>query len=266
MLIDFTTRKRRLTMPTINILVKTIDLIELDSIIESYDYKTDPLLTAHFHQIETKLWHRIESYCCNTSSYGAALSAHLRRVSQDGHEFLTDALGFSKKAANNFHAANLFHDLGKTHNAYNEDIWNLPYRPTDDQRAEKRLHTVRGTEIFLEAIADLPLEVQHHPHLRIVIPALQMFHHERLDGQGYAKRHGDEMGRLIKALCIVDCKDGDLVLRGHHVDRRTEKEALLRMKGLSDYDGNAKYVGAFDEMLDHYIHHRELKTGQNILS
>lgn len=252
-------------MPTINVLVKTIDLVGLDTLIESYDYKTDPLLTAHFHHIEAKLWNRIECYCSQTNGYGAVLSAHLRRVSQDGHEFLTNALGFSEKAANNFHAANLLHDLGKTDAAYDEDIWDLPHRPTKEERAEKRLHTTRGAEIFLEAIAALPLDVQNHPHLRVVIPALQMFHHERVDGQGYAKRHGNEMGQLIKALCIVDCKDGDLIERGHHMGKRTEKEALLRMKGLSEYDGNSKYMGAFDEMLDHYIHYREQKTGQKIL-
>lgn len=252
-------------MPTSNALLKTIDLIALDTIIESYDYKTDPLLTETFHHIEAKLWGRIENYCRDSNGYGIKLSAHLRRVSQDGHEFLTNALGFSEKAAGNFHAANLLHDLGKTHGAYDEEIWDLPNRPTDLERAEKRLHTVRGTEVFLEAIADLPAEVQNHPHLRVVIPALQLFHHERVDGAGYAQRHNDEMGQVIKALCIVDCKDGDLVKRGHHMTKRTEKEALLRMKGLSKYDRDAKYVGAFDEMLDQYIHYREAKTGQKIL-
>lgn len=252
-------------MPSITILSQSIDLIALDQLIESYDYQNDPLLSQEFRVLEEKLWLRIHNYAFDINSYGPKLAGHLRRVSQDGHEFLTNVLGFSEKAANNFHAANLFHDLGKTHNAYNPDIWDLPHRPTDEERAEKRLHTRRGTEIFLQEIEALPLEVQNHPHLKVVIPALQLFHHERINGAGYEGRKESEMGKLIRALCIVDCKDGDLVMRGHHMNKRTEKEALLRMKGLSDYDGNAKYAGAFCSMLDDYIHYREKKTGLKIL-
>ncbi|NQZ13653.1 MAG: hypothetical protein HRT94_02345 [Alphaproteobacteria bacterium] len=246
-------------------LKSSIDLVALDEVIESYDYSTDPILSQYDHTIEDMLWRRIEHYGAGECNYGQVLSAHLRRVSLDGREFLMNELGFSDKAANNFQVANLFHDLGKTHKEYDRTIWNLPHRPTQEERLEKRLHTVRGAELFLEAIDDLPDELKNHPHLAIVIPALQIFHHERVNGSGYVGRTGDQMGKLIKALCIADCKDGDLVRRGHHVTQRTEKEALLRMKGLSEYDGDCKYVGAFDAMLDQYIHYREKKTGEKIL-
>ncbi|MEM9469993.1 MAG: hypothetical protein AAF988_07500 [Pseudomonadota bacterium] len=243
---------------------ESIDLVALDHIIDSYDYDSDPLLTQYFRPIEEKLWHRIESYSAH-NKYGLIVADHLRRVSQDGFEFLTNTLGFSKKAAINFHAANLFHDIGKTHDDYDEGIWDLPHRPTDEERAAKRLHTIRGAEVFLEAIQDLPQEVQDHPHLSVVIPALQIFHHERIDGTGYAGRNEKTMGTLIRALCIVDCKDGDLVKRGHHVSQRTEKEALLRMTGHCDYDCTHKYEGAFDDLLEKYIAYREEKTGESIL-
>ncbi|MAZ76024.1 MAG: hypothetical protein CMH31_01835 [Micavibrio sp.] len=246
-------------------LKQSIDLIALDAVIESYDYATDIVLTSNNHLIEEKLWNRIENYGEGLCNYGRTLSLHLRRVSLDGREFLMNELGFSAKAANNFQVANLFHDLGKTHESYARDIWNLPHRPTEKERTEKRLHTGFGTEIFLDAIKDLPKEAQEHPHLAIVVPALQLFHHERVDGKGYVGRQGHEMGKLIKALCIADCKDGDLVRRGHHVTQRTEKEALLRMKGLDDYDTNSKYHGAFDDMLDTYIAYREAQTGEEIL-
>ena len=249
----------------VDTLKQSIDLLALDDVIESYDYANDPLLSEYYHHIEASLWNRIETYGEGECNYGRVLSLHLRRVSLDGREFFMNELGFSQKAANNFHVANLFHDLGKTHDDYNSSIWNLPHRPTEEEREEKRLHTGRGTEIFLDAIKDLPAEAQNHPHLAIVVPALQLFHHERVDGTGYAQRQGDEMGSLIKALCILDCKDGDLVRRGHHVTQRTEKEALLRMKNHDEYDENGKYDGAFDEMLDVYIRYREKKTGQKIL-
>lgn len=246
-------------------LKQSIDLVALDDVIESYDYASDPILSQFGHATEEALWNRIESYGEGDCNYGRTLSLHLRRVSLDGYEFLINGLGFSKKAANNFQVANLFHDLGKTHDDYDRTIWNLPHRPTDDERIEKRFHTGRGTEVFLDAIKDLPQEVRNHPHVAIVIPALQLFHHERVDGKGYIGRKGEQMGNLIKALCILDCKDGDLVRRGHQVTQRTEKEALLRMKSHDEYDENRKYDGAFDDMIDVYIRYREQKTGQEIL-
>jgi uncharacterized protein YukJ len=50
----------------------------------------------------------------------------------------------------------------------------------------------------------------------------------------------------------------------HQNFRRTEREALLRMKSLPDYDPKGKYDGAFDEMLDAYIAYREDQTGEPI--
>lgn len=246
-------------------LSRSLDLKKLDEIIESYDYQNDPVLNPHFHAIEEILWNRIETYAIDTNEFGVRIAEHLRRVSQDGHEFMTEALGFSEKAANNFHAANLFHDLGKTHDDYNPEIWDLPHRPTKEERAEKRLHTIRGAEIFFDAVKDLPDEAQKHPHIAIVIPALQIFHHEKANGTGYVGRDASNTGKLIKAICVVDCKDGDLVKRGHHVTKRTEKEALLRMKSIKEYDPDNKYAGAFDDMLNTYIAFREAKTGQKIL-
>jgi len=245
-------------------IAQNIDLKALDSVIDSYDYENDPLLTAHFHDIEQALWTRIENYASDSHEYGAVLSQHLRRVSMDGREFLVNKLGFSEKAARNFHAANLLHDLGKTHQAYNENIWNLPHCPTQKERELKRLHTRRGVAVFLDAIKNLPDAVKAHPHLRIVIPALMIFHHERVDGSGYEGRGDKDLGTLIRALSIVDCKDGDLVQRGHHVNKRTEQDALMRMKSHPDFDKDAKYKGAFCAMLDTYIEYREEKTGTKI--
>ena len=66
-------------------------------------------------------------------------------------------------------------------------------------------------------------------------------------------------------VCIVDAKDGDMIQRGHQEFRRSEREALLRMKNLPDYDKDGKYKGAFDTMLDQYIAYREKATGEAIM-
>lgn len=240
------------------------DLHALDTILDSYDYATDPTLQKHFRPIEDALWSLIEHYGTGINDFGQHMSAHLRRTSLDASRFMHDALGFSERATKNFHAANLFHDLGKIHAAYPPQIWSLTHRPTEEERAEKRLHTLRGPKVFAIAMEDAPSSLLDHPHIKTVIPALQLFHHERIDGAGHFGKKGDELGNAIKTICIVDAKDGDMIQRGHQEFRRSEAQALLRMTGHPDHDETGKYKGAFDDMLARYIHYRERETGTKI--
>lgn len=243
----------------------TFDLLALDEIIESYDYDNDLILREHFRPIEEALWTLIEHYGQGINDFGHQMADHLRRTSLDGSVFMHEALGFSAKAARNFHAANLFQDLGKIHKAYDPGIWSLSHRPTDEERAEKKKHTLRGPEVFASALFDAPPELLDHPHVKIVIPAIQLFHHERVDGTGHFGKTGGEMGNVVKMVCIVDAKDGDMIQRGHQEFRRSERDALLRMRALPGHDEGGKYAGAFDDMLDRYIRFRERSTGDDIL-
>lgn len=240
------------------------DLLALDDVIDSYDYDNDPVLKEHFRPIEDALWALIEHYGEGVNDFGQQMAAHLRRTSLDGMKFMTEALDFSDKAGRNFHAANLFQDLGKIHADYDPNIWNLPHRPTEAERAEKRKHTLRGPQVFAAALHDASSELLNHPHIKIVIPAIQLFHHERIDGTGPFQKNGNELGDVIKMAAIVDAKDGDMKWRAHQEFHRTETETLLRMKGLPEYDTDGKYVGAFDDMLDTYIAYREKHSGQPI--
>lgn len=242
----------------------SFDLRALDDILDSYDYATDATLQNNFRPIEDALWSLIEHYGTGINDFGQQMAAHLRRTSLDASTFMRSELGFSDRAAKNFHAANLFHDLGKIHAAYPPQIWSLSHRPTAEERAEKRLHTLRGPKVFQIALEDAPSSLLDHPHVKTVIPALQLFHHERIDGQGHFSRKGADMGNAIKAICIVDAKDGDMIMRGHQEFRRSEAQALLRMTGHPDYDDTGKYAGAFDDMLDRYIRYRERDTGEKI--
>lgn len=242
----------------------TFDLRAFDNIIDSYDYDTDPVLQKHFRPVEEALWSLIEHYGTGINDFGQQMAAHLRRTSVDASHFLKDEMEFSDRAVRNFHAANLFHDLGKIHAAYPPQIWSLAHRPTGEERAEKNLHTLRGPRVFSIALQDSPSSLLEHPHIQMVIPALQLFHHERVDGTGHFKRIGDQLGTVIKAICIVDAKDGDMIQRGHQEFRRSEADALLRMTGKPPHDPDGKYTGAFDDTLDRYIRYRERITGGRI--
>jgi hypothetical protein len=235
-------------MSVISTETHTYDLLELDEIIESYDFDTDPVLAEHFHAVEQALCRDIESYGAGVNDYGKTVMAHLIRTSIDGRDFMVSALGFSAKAANNFYHANLLQDLGKIHPAFDPALWTLPHRPTPEEKKEKRTHVFRGPQILGKALNSQIDILFDHPHINTVIPAIQLFHHERVDGTGTYGKTGAEMGKVIKTACIVDALDGDMIARPHQGKAgRTLTEALERMKT------GEKYQGAFDGLLDVYI-------------
>ena len=219
----------------------------IDDLIEQYDYKTDRILKSYFHPIADSLWDEIKCYGEAANDYGQVLSKHLQRTSKLGEDFLVQCLGFSEKAGHNFYEANLFQDLGKIHPEYDPAIWNLPHRPTDEERAEKRKHVDRGADLIETALEAESDAINTHQHI-YVIKGIQMYHHERVDGTGRYKLTGDRMGNVLKAICIIDAFDGDMIHRPHQPAKRTPDETLDRLQN------GEKYQGAFDtDMLAQFI-------------
>lgn len=223
------------------------NLTNIDTLIETYDVQNDPILAEHFKPIEEKLWKRIETYGVEVNEYGSVMSKHLMRTSAIGMAFLTDVLGFSEKAGRNFYDANLLHDLGKTHPDYHPEIWQTVNRPTQEERDHKRSHASLGVELLDLALIKSPKELQSHPHIEMT-QAIQLLHHERVDGTGYEELDGSKLGKVIKAICIIDAFDGDMIHRPHQLAKRTPEEALKRLKN------GKKYKDAFDpEILQQFI-------------
>lgn len=219
----------------------------IDELIANYDVQDDPVLNKYFKPIEEKLWGQIEHYGEDSNEYGAVVSKHLIRTSAICTQFLTQELGFSEKVGRNFYDANLLHDLGKTHPCYNPSLWQLPHRPTPEEREEKRAHTRLGVELLDLSLVKTPEELQTHPHIQ-VMKSIQLYHHERVDSEGYEGLDVKELGTIIEAICIVDAFDGDMIHRPHQRAQRSPEEALERMKI------GRKYQGAFDpEMLQRFV-------------
>jgi HD-GYP domain-containing protein (c-di-GMP phosphodiesterase class II) len=217
-------------------------LINIDTLIESYDVQDDDILDTYWKPIEEEFWHQIADYGVEVNEFGGILSKHLMRTSAIGMAFITNELGFSDKAGRNFYDANLLQDLGKVHSAYDINIWQLPHRPTEKEREEKRLHTTRGNEMIDEAIKDAPEALKNHPHIQ-VIKSVQKYHHERQDGSGQFGIKGEDLGKIIEAICIIDAFDGDMIHRPHQPAKRTPEQALERLQN------GKKYQGAFDPVL-----------------
>lgn len=230
----------------------------IDNIITTYDINTDSVLTKIWPQYAQKIWERIETYGTEVNNYGQdTLSPHLNRISEDSRDFLL-YLGHPDNVVNNFYDAIKISDLGKTHGAFNVNIWKLPDSPTQAQRTEKRKHTQRGLEVLADALKDAPQELLCHPHLQTVIPIHMMYHHIPF-------KENKEMGTMMEVACIVDSFDGDMdtkkITHGSG-NSRTPQEQYDRMLAKSPSD---KYHNGFRESLVHnYFDFRVKQRGMKL--
>lgn len=223
-----------------------------DDFLDQYDYAEDPLLRAALHAWDRMYVGAMLSYAPLTN-FGWQMTAHQNRVAKDGARFLKH-LGYSDRAAKNFRAAMLFHDIGKTHTSYNPLIWTLDDRPSDEEKALQRKHARLGAEMFTAMALKIP-HMLDHPHYKIR-HAVTLFHHERVDATGPERINVTKLPVFVQASCIIDAYDGDRIYRPHQERQRTKKETLDRLMG--KHDVKRKYTGAFDkDLLSRYVEMKE---------
>ena len=203
----------------------------IDPLLDKYDYATDPLLIKYLHKWDRVYMGAMMNYASSTNGFGKQMMAHQNRASHDGARFLK-YLGYSDRAAKNFRAAMLFHDMGKTHPSYNPMIWVLSERPTEAEKEQQKKHAHLGADMAQSLIDRCP-ELKNHPHMQ-VRHSVTLYHHERIDGQGPEHFMADRLPLFAQISCIVDAYDGDLIPRPHQKQQRTPHEALRRMLALDD--------------------------------
>ena len=207
-----------------------------NDILNHYDYANDPDL-EEFRMADRAALRAMLAYG-GANHFGRQMTAHQNRVAKDGAAFLRYS-GFGERAATNFRAALLFHDIGKTHPQYAPDSWLLEDRPPPDLKTMQRQHARRGGEMLSEKHIGLV----DHPHFQIR-DAVTRYHHERLDGGGPEEKNVGNFPLFVQIACIVDAYDGDRIQRPHQARRRSVAETLARLA-----DGSGKYAGAFDSAL-----------------
>lgn len=225
--------------------------MNIDSIIPTYDIRTDPILQEYWVPVKKNLWKRIETYGEGVNDYGKnTLSPHLTRIATDSRDFLL-YLGQPEHVAHNFYDAIKISDIGKTHEQFDINIWKLPKKPTDKQRLEKRQHTQRGLEVLDEALKEAPQNLLDHPHIKTIIPVHIEAHHTPLS-------QNQDMGTMMEIACLVDAYDGDMDKdKITHGDGkvRTNEDQKQRMLAPSPND---KYHGYFrKELVLQYFEFRE---------
>lgn len=215
-----------------------------DKLLDQYDYATDDALRAHLHAADRARIAAMIAYARSVSPFGMQMTAHQNRVAKDGARFLT-YLGYSDRAARNYRAALLFHDMGKTHECYDPHTWMKTDRPTPDEKAQMRKHARLGADMLMDLTQTYPV-LRDHPHI-LTRYAVTRYHHERMDGTGPEALDVSTLPVFVQAACIVDAYDGDMIMRPHQTHRRTPREALRRLMAWDDTDN--KYAGAFNKDL-----------------
>lgn len=221
----------------------------IDDVIASYDVCEKSEFSNKWLSLSQQMWADILSYDTDGAQYGEKqLAPHLSRISDDGASFLL-YLGYPGNVAANFKDAYRLSDIGKIDKRYKPSIWSLPHRPTDEERVMKRKHTEWAPDV-LQTYIQNDETLSKHPHVNTVIPALSLYHHERVDAKGPFGLPAGDMGIIMQVACIVDAYDGDRIQRPHQPSRRTPEEALDRMAATGE---DSKYEGAFDaDLLEAY--------------
>ena len=142
----------------------------------------------------------------NTAAYAKLIMEKMRETGKHTDE-LTDSYLFEVE-----NGAPL-HDVGKIQ--IPDALLNKPGKLTDEEFAEMKCHTLRGTEIIDRAIgmvsddsADYLKEARN----------LTLYHHERWDGKGYPKGlKGEEIPLSARIMAVADVFDA-LVARRSYKD------------------------------------------------
>jgi HD-GYP domain-containing protein (c-di-GMP phosphodiesterase class II) len=213
-----------------------------DKLLDNYEYAEDPILKERLHGWDVESIRKMVWYGSGINKFGHQMMSSQNRVAKYGRDFML-SIGYSERAAKNFRAAMMFHDIGKTHPSFDPSIWVMEDRPSPEEKEQRRQHAKLGVAMTSEYAEENG--IAEHPHIKVRL-ALTKYHHERVDGQGPERINALELPRFVQISCIVDAFDGDQIYRQHQPAQRTPEMAVRRMLSM---DGESKYSGAFDEDL-----------------
>jgi HD-GYP domain-containing protein (c-di-GMP phosphodiesterase class II) len=118
---------------------------------------------------------------------------HTRRV-VDYSLAVGRAMGLSPEECNQLEVAAILHDIGKI--GVSDDVLNKGGELTDDEFEQMRKHPLVGAEI-----------IEHVPQLQGVVAGI-LYHHERLDGQGYPMGlAGGDIPLMARIIAVADAFD-----------------------------------------------------------
>lgn len=154
-------------------------------------------------------------------SVASLISHHYQTYSHCVHVFvyttvMLGRLGLPEETVAQAGLGALLHDIGKTR--ISKKILDKPGKLSDSERSTVQTHPVLGAGLCV----NMPLS-------QVALNGI-MFHHERMDGQGYpAGLMGPEIPLPVKAVAVADVYDA-LVSKRAYAEARTPFDALSVMR------------------------------------
>jgi putative two-component system response regulator len=145
--------------------------------------------------------------------------SHSSRVAKDMRK-LALAMGQSEDRAEELFQATLVHDIGKR--LLPVAIWDVPGKPNEKIRKQRRKHTILGV-----SIVDEHFGADNHDPFIDLMRDLIAHHHEAMDGSGWMKIKGNDLSLEARMLCICDAFDGYSVWRPHFGGRDISPDGVL---------------------------------------
>ena len=153
---------------------------------------------------------------------------HAKRAA-DNVRALSARLGQPKHVQDAMWWAMLPHDIFKKEMPI--ELWDLPGKPTKEQKEITRTHAPRGVEIVRAKLAGID-----HPFIGLMTD-IMAHHHETMTGTGPCGLSADKISDPVRVCAIVEAYDGHMTFRPGQEKRRTPAEALEKMR--SDPDKGA---------------------------
>lgn len=186
-----------------------------------------------YEQLRDTYHQTVEAFAAAIDCKDAYTQGHSQRVGKYC-AVIARELGLSDEAIEGVTVAGYLHDVGKL--TVDREILNAPHRLETKQTNEFRKHPVTGYEILSRI---------HHPYADI--PLMILYHHERLDGQGYPEGlKGEAIPLGAKIIALADSFDAMTTDRPYR-RRRTFEEAIEELRANAGGQFAPEVVRAFGQ-------------------
>jgi putative nucleotidyltransferase with HDIG domain len=168
---------------------------------------------------------------------------HSKRVAKHSKQ-LALVLGYNCDDAEILYWATLPHDIGKI--TLPVEIWDLPHKPTDDEKAVRRTHTFEGVNIVKDNFGD---QCDKNTFLKLMID-IMINHHEALDGTGFHGKFQNDLSHQVQIVSLCDAFDGWSIARPHFGDRDLSPQSVInRIKIEKAGQFDSDMVDIFENLL-----------------
>lgn len=187
---------------------------------DQFDFSTDETCQSVFKPFILEQMTELENYDGQRpEGHTYIFHEHAYRVAENVKKTCVH-IGLGDVVAENMYWAVLPHDIGKKNLPL--DIWDKEEKPTSEEKAFRRTHTLLGAQIVQEYFPDID-----HPFKDLMVD-IMVNHHEQMDGKGTHNVPGAQLSMPVRLASIVEAYDGWRIWRPHYDDRDTSPAGVIK--------------------------------------